>query len=55
MNYRAEITLLRSVLSQFATCEANPCNCCSICREGVSKGGYTFHQAHKELHELLSR
>ena len=55
MNYRAEIATLREIISQFAVCDVAPCHCCTICREGVSKGGYTLSEARKELRELSAR
>jgi len=55
MNYRPEIATLRKIISQFAACDVEPCRCCSVCREGVSTGGYTLSEARKELHELSAR
>jgi NADH:ubiquinone oxidoreductase subunit F (NADH-binding) len=55
MNYRREIDTLTKVLFQFAACDVEPCRCCSICREGVSNGGYTLSEARKELRELSAR
>lgn len=55
VNYRSEIATLREIISQFAACEAEPCRCCPICREGVSKGGYTLSEARKELRNLSAR
>ena len=55
MNYRREIDTLREIISQFAACEVEPCQCCPICREGVSKGGYTLSEAQTELHDLSAR
>lgn len=55
MNYRREIDTLRQIVFQFAVCDVAPCHCCTICRDGVSKGGYTLSEARKELRELSAR